>query len=153
MGAYYLIGLPLAGTLGFAAGLGARGMVLGMLCGKLCHAVAFVALAVRTDWQNQVRKAAARVRSESGHANTGKGGGEEGDGDGDATQSATCGVAGVAGEDAAPKELAVADGDLDSGCARATSEVVGSKGRPSSKSVRSGARAMRYAQLDESRDP
>ena len=44
---YYGVGLPLGCSLGFAAGWGATGMVVGMLGGKLVHATAFVALVLQ----------------------------------------------------------------------------------------------------------
>jgi len=64
LAAYYLVGLPLGCALGFRADMGARGMVLGMLCGKLCHATAFVSLVLRTQWAVQLRDSAARVAGE-----------------------------------------------------------------------------------------
>ena len=62
--AYYCVGLPLGCVLGFHSMLGVRGMVLGLLCGKLCHCGAFAYLAMRTRWDEQVAHAAARVRGE-----------------------------------------------------------------------------------------
>ena len=64
MASYYLVGLPLACALSFGGHLGVRGMVIGMLTGKLCHALAFGVLVMRMDWPKQVRDAAERVRSE-----------------------------------------------------------------------------------------
>ena len=53
---------PLTGcALGFFAGWGARGMVVGMLGGKLLHAAAFAVLVATTDWENERRRATRRV--------------------------------------------------------------------------------------------
>ena len=41
---YYGVALPTGCALGFSAGWGARGMVVGMLGGKLLHAAAFAVL-------------------------------------------------------------------------------------------------------------
>ena len=64
---YYLVGLPLASALGFGAKLGVQGMVLGMLVGKLCHALSFGCLVWTTDWESEVHKAAERLAGESAH--------------------------------------------------------------------------------------
>ena len=40
-------------------------MVIGMLCGKLCHAACFGTLVWRTDWMMEVRAAKVRVGGEA----------------------------------------------------------------------------------------
>ena len=58
---YYGVALPTGCALGFSAGWGARGMVAGMLGGKLLHAAAFAVLVATTDWENERRRAARSV--------------------------------------------------------------------------------------------
>ena len=58
---YYGVALPTGCALGFSAGWGARGMVAGMLGGKLLHAAAFAVLVATTDWQAERRRAARSV--------------------------------------------------------------------------------------------
>ena len=62
---YYLVGLPTGAALGFAGGMGARGIVTGLLVGKVCHFLLYMALVVRTDWQLEVSAAARRVANEA----------------------------------------------------------------------------------------
>jgi MATE family multidrug resistance protein len=62
---YYGIGLPSGAALAFWAGWGARGVVSGLLIGKLVHFAAFIVLLLRTDWDAQVRDAAKRVAGET----------------------------------------------------------------------------------------
>lgn len=64
LASYYLVGLPLSFLLGFHQGWGVQGMVLGMLVGKLSHALAFSLLTLSTDWPREVEKAALRVGGE-----------------------------------------------------------------------------------------
>ena len=58
---YYGVALPTGCALGFSAGWGARGMVAGMLGGKLLHAAAFAVLVATTDWEAERRRAARSV--------------------------------------------------------------------------------------------
>ena len=58
---YYGVALPTGCALGFSAGWGARGMVAGMLGGKLLHATAFAVLVTTTDWEAERRRAARSV--------------------------------------------------------------------------------------------
>lgn len=58
---FYGVALPTGCALGFFAGWGARGMVVGMLGGKLLHAAAFAVLVATTDWENERRRATRRV--------------------------------------------------------------------------------------------
>ena len=58
---YYGVALPAGCALGFSAGWGARGMVAGMLGGKLLHATAFAVLVATTDWEAERRRAARRA--------------------------------------------------------------------------------------------
>ena len=62
---YYGVALPAGCALGFSAGWGARGMVAGMLGGKLLHATAFAVLVATTDWEAERRRAARRVADEA----------------------------------------------------------------------------------------
>ena len=72
LAAYYLVGLPLSFVLGglshrsfgFGARWGPRGMVGGMVVGKLFHATAFSVLTWRTCWDAEVQKASLRVSAE-----------------------------------------------------------------------------------------
>ena len=126
MASYYLVGLPLAVTLGFRAEMGAQGMVLGMLIGKFCHCGAFGLLVLRTNWAAQVRAATARVHAEA------------------TTKSAEA-TAAAEQEEAA----AAAKEDYDEGATKA------SPGGASKIKVKDGPRrgggasAMKYAQLEE----
>lgn len=65
LAAYYLVGLPLSAGIGFGAGWGVQGMVLGMCVGKVCHVIAFGSLVGCTRWEEQVRRAAERVGAEA----------------------------------------------------------------------------------------
>lgn len=71
---YYIVGLPTGVLFGFEFGLGwgAIGMVTGLLIGKAVHLAAFAALCLRTDWQQQVGEAAARVDAERGGGRKGE---------------------------------------------------------------------------------
>lgn len=61
---YYLVGLPTGALLAFQFEWGARGIVTGLLAGKMCHFGALAVLVLTTDWRHQVNDAAKRVAGE-----------------------------------------------------------------------------------------
>ncbi|XP_058106841.1 protein DETOXIFICATION 21-like [Magnolia sinica] len=58
---YYLIGLPLGILLGFVAGLGVKGIWMGMMGGTASQTLVLLYFTCKTDWDKQVLIAKARV--------------------------------------------------------------------------------------------
>ncbi|KAL6525556.1 hypothetical protein OROHE_015863 [Orobanche hederae] len=59
---FYLIGLPVGLVLGYLAGLQVKGLWLGMLCGVICETLVLSFLMWRTNWDEEVLKASARLK-------------------------------------------------------------------------------------------
>ncbi|KAL6530632.1 hypothetical protein OROMI_028521 [Orobanche minor] len=59
---FYLIGLPVGLVLGYLAGLQVKGLWLGMLCGVICETLVLSSLMWRTNWDEEVLKASARLK-------------------------------------------------------------------------------------------
>ncbi|CAN6450014.1 unnamed protein product [Victoria cruziana] len=70
LGSFYCVGMPVAVLLGFVAGVGFRGLWLGLLAAQATCALAMMCVLVRTDWQLQ----AERARALMGNANQDGGG-------------------------------------------------------------------------------
>ena len=69
--AYWMLGLPFALTLGFAAGLGVAGLWWGMAATATLQGVALAAVVGSFDWPQEATRAAARmVGAEQGLADT-----------------------------------------------------------------------------------
>lgn len=54
LGAYYLVGIPMALVFGFVLHLGGKGLWLGFLLGSLVQCILLSVVASFTDWQQQV---------------------------------------------------------------------------------------------------
>ncbi|KAJ9693644.1 hypothetical protein PVL29_009549 [Vitis rotundifolia] len=61
VGCYYVIGIPLGVLLAYVADLSVRGMWIGMLCGVGAQTLVLMYMTWRTDWDDQVKKASARL--------------------------------------------------------------------------------------------
>ncbi|KAI4381589.1 hypothetical protein MLD38_007649 [Melastoma candidum] len=62
IGSYYMIGVPLGVVLGYLTSLQVRGIWLGMIIGSAMQTLVLGAIILRTDWDEQVEKAAERLR-------------------------------------------------------------------------------------------
>ncbi|CAK9180968.1 unnamed protein product [Ilex paraguariensis] len=58
---FYLIGIPVGGLLGYVANLQVKGIWIGMICGVVTQSLTLCFLTWRTDWNEQVAKAAERL--------------------------------------------------------------------------------------------
>ncbi|CAI9259426.1 unnamed protein product [Lactuca saligna] len=63
---YYIFGIPLGLTLGFAANWGVKGIWMGMLTGTLVQTVILVWICYRTNWDKEASMAEKRIRKWSG---------------------------------------------------------------------------------------
>lgn len=54
LGAYYLVGAPIAALLGFGLHLRAKGLWIGILAGAIVQAVVLTVVTASTDWQKEV---------------------------------------------------------------------------------------------------
>jgi MATE family multidrug resistance protein len=63
MGAYWVVGLPLAATLAFWAHLGGVGLWLGISGAAVVLAVSLSFVVYRIDWQKEARKAQERTQA------------------------------------------------------------------------------------------
>uniref|UniRef100_A0A0C9QPJ2 TSA: Wollemia nobilis Ref_Wollemi_Transcript_14709_1738 transcribed RNA sequence n=1 Tax=Wollemia nobilis TaxID=56998 RepID=A0A0C9QPJ2_9CONI len=61
LGAYYVVGIPVAVTLAFVLHVGGKGLWLGIFGGLFTQTILLVVLTSCTDWQQQARKARERV--------------------------------------------------------------------------------------------
>ncbi|GLJ11092.1 hypothetical protein SUGI_0142700 [Cryptomeria japonica] len=61
LGAYYLVGIPIAVLLAFVLHIGGRGLWLGIICGLCVQAVLLFLVTSCTDWEQQARNARERV--------------------------------------------------------------------------------------------
>lgn len=61
LGAYYVVGIPMALVFGFVLHLGGKGLWLGFLLGSLVQCILLSVLTSFTDWQQQARKARERI--------------------------------------------------------------------------------------------
>ncbi|KAK6159017.1 hypothetical protein DH2020_006331 [Rehmannia glutinosa] len=59
---FYIIGLPVGLVLGYVAGLQVKGLWIGMLCGVICETLVLSFLMWRTNWDEEVLKASARLK-------------------------------------------------------------------------------------------
>ncbi|KAF9588983.1 hypothetical protein IFM89_017662 [Coptis chinensis] len=69
LGTYYIIGLPVGCVLGFKTNLGATGIWWGMILGVSLQTLTLIILTVRTNWDEEVRKAADRLRKSADDEN------------------------------------------------------------------------------------
>ncbi|CAL5186627.1 unnamed protein product [Lathyrus oleraceus] len=61
LGAYYLIGLPMAVVLAFVLHVGGKGLLLGIICAFIVQVFALLIITIRTDWKKETEKASDRV--------------------------------------------------------------------------------------------
>ncbi|GER52581.1 MATE efflux family protein [Striga asiatica] len=59
---FYLIGLPIGLVLGYLVGFQVKGLWIGMLCGVICETLVLSFLMWRTNWDEEVLKASARLK-------------------------------------------------------------------------------------------
>ncbi|KAK7295756.1 hypothetical protein RJT34_18668 [Clitoria ternatea] len=73
LGAYYLVGAPIAFLLGFVLKLNAKGLWMGTLTGSLLQVIILAVVTVLTDWQKEATKARERIVENSikAHNNNG----------------------------------------------------------------------------------
>ncbi|XP_021888327.1 protein DETOXIFICATION 10-like [Carica papaya] len=60
-GAYYLVGIPLAGLLGFVLHFGVKGLLIGLFAGAAVESFLLALVTALTNWHEQARKAQERA--------------------------------------------------------------------------------------------
>ncbi|CAJ1842891.1 unnamed protein product [Sphenostylis stenocarpa] len=68
LGAYYLVGLPLAFLLGFVLHFNAKGLWMGSLTGSALQVIILAVVTALTDWQKEATKARERIFEKSTEA-------------------------------------------------------------------------------------
>ncbi|XP_052729231.1 protein DETOXIFICATION 9 isoform X3 [Vigna angularis] len=71
LGAYYLVGIPLAFLLGFVLHFNSKGLWMGSLTGSLLQVIILAGVTVTTDWQKEATKARQRIFEKSNEAHSG----------------------------------------------------------------------------------
>ncbi|XP_057436497.1 protein DETOXIFICATION 9-like isoform X2 [Lotus japonicus] len=71
LGAYYLVGIPIALVLGFVLHLNAKGLWIGVLTGSILQAIILAVVTVVTDWEKEAWKARERILEKSIKAHDG----------------------------------------------------------------------------------
>ncbi|XP_057440431.1 protein DETOXIFICATION 9-like [Lotus japonicus] len=71
LGAYYLVGIPIALVLGFVLHLNAKGLWIGILTGSILQAIILAVVTVVTDWEKEGWKARERILEKSVKAHDG----------------------------------------------------------------------------------
>lgn len=61
LGAYYIVGIPLALLLAFVLHVGGKGLWMGIICGLFVQMLLFSAITYCTNWEKEARKAKDRV--------------------------------------------------------------------------------------------
>ncbi|KAG2582326.1 protein DETOXIFICATION 16-like [Panicum virgatum] len=61
LGAFYLVGIPMASVLAFVLHMNGKGLWLGLVCGSLIKVLLFASIAWFTDWNKEAVKAKDRV--------------------------------------------------------------------------------------------
>jgi MATE family multidrug resistance protein len=61
LGAYYVVGIPIAVILAFVLHVGGRGLWIGILCGLCAQAILLFIITLCTDWEEQAKVARERV--------------------------------------------------------------------------------------------
>uniref|UniRef100_A0A0E0E2U9 Protein DETOXIFICATION n=1 Tax=Oryza meridionalis TaxID=40149 RepID=A0A0E0E2U9_9ORYZ len=108
LGAFYLVGMPVAVVLAFGLGVGFVGLWVGLLAAQVCCAGLMLCVVGSTDWEAQARRAQALTSSAaaSGKANAAEGGGrwpEKGEQEGEKRRH----VALISSEEADPETAEV----------------------------------------------
>ncbi|XP_068643509.1 protein DETOXIFICATION 16-like isoform X2 [Aristolochia californica] len=65
LGAYYIAGIPSAILLAFVLHIGGKGLWMGIICGLLVQVSLLLTVTLRTNWEQEARKARDRVYSSS----------------------------------------------------------------------------------------
>ncbi|KAF5734545.1 hypothetical protein HS088_TW15G00037 [Tripterygium wilfordii] len=65
LGSYYLVGIPSAILFGFGFNLGGKGLWLGIICAIVVQGVALFIVTIRTNWEQEARKATDTVHGEA----------------------------------------------------------------------------------------
>uniref|UniRef100_A0A1Y3BUL0 Putative multi antimicrobial extrusion protein n=1 Tax=Helianthus annuus TaxID=4232 RepID=A0A1Y3BUL0_HELAN len=63
---YYIFGVPLGLSLGFALNWGVKGIWMGMLTGTVVQTIILIWICVRTNWEKEASMAEERIRKWSG---------------------------------------------------------------------------------------
>ncbi|KAK2415260.1 protein DETOXIFICATION [Trifolium repens] len=71
LGAYYIVGAPIALLLGFGLKLNAKGLWMGTLTGSILNVIILAVVTVLTDWQKEATKARERIAEKSIKAHDG----------------------------------------------------------------------------------
>ncbi|KAJ7975179.1 Protein DETOXIFICATION [Quillaja saponaria] len=61
LGSYYLVGIPSAVLLAFVWHIGGKGLWMGIICALIVQVSSLLIIAIRTDWQQEAKKAGDRV--------------------------------------------------------------------------------------------
>ncbi|KAK7290056.1 hypothetical protein RIF29_04203 [Crotalaria pallida] len=61
LGSYYIVGLPSAIVLAFVLHIGGKGLWLGIICALIVQGVSLLIITIRTDWEQEAKKATERV--------------------------------------------------------------------------------------------
>ncbi|KAK4362031.1 hypothetical protein RND71_017272 [Anisodus tanguticus] len=61
LGSYYLVGIPSAVLMAFVLHVGGKGLWLGIICALLVQALSLLFITLRTNWEQEARKAQERV--------------------------------------------------------------------------------------------
>jgi len=61
LGAYYVVGIPIAVILAFVLHVGGKGLWLGVLCGLFVQTILLFIITFCTNWEEQAKKARERV--------------------------------------------------------------------------------------------
>ncbi|XP_078169347.1 protein DETOXIFICATION 12-like [Carex rostrata] len=64
LGSFYLIGIPMAVTLGFFLKMGGRGLWIGIVCGSVSQSTLLILITSFTNWQQMANQARERVFNE-----------------------------------------------------------------------------------------
>ncbi|KAM1740445.1 hypothetical protein FF2_015614 [Malus domestica] len=67
LGAYYLVGIPLAILMAFVFHAGGKGLWLGIICALIVQVLLLLIVTIRTNWEKQANKATERVSDSTVH--------------------------------------------------------------------------------------
>ncbi|KAM1186801.1 hypothetical protein ACFX2G_016238 [Malus domestica] len=67
LGAYYLVGIPLAILMAFVFHAGGEGLWLGIICALIVQVLLLLIVTIRTNWEKQANKATERVSDSTVH--------------------------------------------------------------------------------------
>ncbi|KAI5568812.1 hypothetical protein POPTR_012G051900v4 [Populus trichocarpa] len=64
LGSYYLVGIPIAILLAFVFHVGGKGLWLGIICALIVQVFSLATITIRTNWEQEAKKATERVYDE-----------------------------------------------------------------------------------------